>query len=950
MTARHRFKVLSRYFIVLVLAGISFWYLYTIVIENAGETFGEKFSAAFLPNSKEVRKQYPAYQDAKGYGVSVYDLSKNAINMHEIPRIEVKTNRKVLDHFRWLVEKNESGDKEFYFRNNTWKKAEVIFQGKTYKAKIKLHGSAAFIHRDGDYRSLNIKLSGGHNILGEKRFHLIVFRRINRHFSGKSTGLLTKHLNVLDQHVRLMRVKLNYLPEALFYFESRMDKRYVEALGNPTFIHLGSSVDKSSLLSMASISQTGRDRQSVEIKHNIERLLNDARINLQKYNLPDKFNAQILKRYLRLNTALADMDIDAAEEFFDINYIARFEAIRMILGLTGHGFVDVNQLVFYDISSGKFYPSFHRDCYSGLLSDRQQLDGSVYKKGYWYPLLWLFARSDNIRHKRDRIVYNLIQQGEMEKAIRKEMAFLSQRSSEWLKKSEYGGKGEDVLLSPPSSLLEKSRNGVVIQNIALLKSLYLKNTYYSYDTERVGQDLLLHISTDSYIALKVAELEVSDANKAPVIMSKIKGALFSAKLDRNLKPTLHTQTYRFPGMAKLEIKSLLLAQALTNRDSIRTEYDIKEDVIVTSSHEGKRGLDLPVSAKLDSKIITFRRGKHILTQTTRLPKGYDLNIESGTELLMAPGVSLVVQGGLRISGTKDHPVVVRNQYKTKPFGSFAVSGNGESLVQIAGLQVDGGSEGYIDGAYYSGALSLYDHRSIKIVNSSVINASAEDGLNIKRSAVHIHDSSFFNNFSDQVDMENVEGIVQSSEFSMPDKSYSRSDVDGLDVSHSVVVLKDNRFLNMSDKGLSIGEKSSAVIVGNVFHENDIGIAVKDESRCYLPQSQFEHNRINIYAYKIRGIYNGSAVWLSEFALNQVEPDKLNSDEYSEFYKLDAPENISSRSAKDWILRYHQTKKVSGINTDLDVDYLTPEAYSFHELESTSIVPSVKIMSNENISN
>ena len=54
----------------------------------------------------------------------------------------------------------------------------------------------------------------------------------------------------------------------------------------------------------------------------------------------------------------------------------------------------------------------------------------------------------------------------------------------------------------------------------------------------------------------------------------------------------------------------------------------------------------------------------------------------------------------------------------------------------------------------------------------------------------------------------------------------------------------NSFINMTDKGLSIGEKSFVSVYKNEIKNNNIGIALKDGSKSCLNQNYFDLDRIN----------------------------------------------------------------------------------------------------------
>ena len=65
--------------------------------------------------------------------------------------------------------------------------------------------------------------------------------------------------------------------------------------------------------------------------------------------------------------------------------------------------------------------------------------------------------------------------------------------------------------------------------------------------------------------------------------------------------------------------------------------------------------------------------------------------------------------------------------------------------------------------------------------------------------------------------------------------------DGIDFSGSVILLKENRFENFKDKGVSVGEKTKLLLSKNNFLNNRSAVTVKDESDAYFHSNFFTNN-------------------------------------------------------------------------------------------------------------
>ncbi len=111
-------------------------------------------------------------------------------------------------------------------------------------------------------------------------------------------------------------------------------------------------------------------------------------------------------------------------------------------------------------------------------------------------------------------------------------------------------------------------------------------------------------------------------------------------------------------------------------------------------------------------------------------------------------MTIISFSSVEIKGSESKKVIVKN-FDEEPFGVFGVSG---ADAVIDWLILEGGSERFINGIFFSGGLSLY-HSDVVIKNSEIKNNKADDGLNIKYGSVLVENSIFENNFADQVDLD-----------------------------------------------------------------------------------------------------------------------------------------------------------------------------------------------------
>ena len=255
--------------------------------------------------------------------------------------------------------------------------------------------------------------------------------------------------------------------------------------------------------------------------------------------------------------------------------------------------------------------------------------------------------------------------------------------------------------------------------------------------------------------------------------------------------------------------------------------------------------------------LWLSRGTYRLPEHLVLPRGYNLGIESGTDLQLGAGVVLLVRGGLHIGGSAAQPVTIRPIEPGQPFGSVAVVGDGTQRTEVTYLELSGGSDAWLDGAQFSGALSIHHQDRVSMSHTTIRDNQGADGLSIKYAAGAVSDSSFTGNRDDQVDLEYFDGIVRDSRFESARAGDPNGD--GLDLRGSRVVIVNNELTGAADKAASVGEESEALFVSNRVGHSATGVAVKDLSTAYLYDNWFEENRRDVRAYLKKPFFGGGRV-------------------------------------------------------------------------------------------
>ena len=69
-----------------------------------------------------------------------------------------------------------------------------------------------------------------------------------------------------------------------------------------------------------------------------------------------------------------------------------------------------------------------------------------------------------------------------------------------------------------------------------------------------------------------------------------------------------------------------------------------------------------------------------------------------------------------------------------------------------------------------------------------------------------------------------------------------------------MLILENTFDGFADKGVSVGEKTDIIIIGNTFTNNKSAITIKDGSNAYLKSNIYDSNVINIQSYRKKNYF------------------------------------------------------------------------------------------------
>ncbi len=258
----------------------------------------------------------------------------------------------------------------------------------------------------------------------------------------------------------------------------------------------------------------------------------------------------------------------------------------------------------------------------------------------------------------------------------------------------------------------------------------------------------------------------------------------------------------------------------------------------------KRGFDGSTQVNSPVRSRPPRRWSGRKVVEGKLEINDDLIVDPGTEILLKPGATLILEGRLLAEGTVDKPIkFIPFDSKQAPWGAVVLRDSGSDGSVLRHCEVSGGSGYKTDLREYSAMFSIHGVRDVSIADCYFRDSNVvDDMLRAVYSRVEIRDSVFENALFDAVDFDIAEGLVERCRF-------ENSGNDALDLMASNVVVVDSRVLSAGDKGISVGEGTALVAINNYLQGNAIGVEAKDSSEAFLFNMSLSGNGVALNAYR-----------------------------------------------------------------------------------------------------
>jgi hypothetical protein len=257
---------------------------------------------------------------------------------------------------------------------------------------------------------------------------------------------------------------------------------------------------------------------------------------------------------------------------------------------------------------------------------------------------------------------------------------------------------------------------------------------------------------------------------------------------------------------------------------------------------------------LSPKVWNGRRELHGITRL-RGP----LTLEPGTQLLMAPGATLIVEGTLTALGTASKPILIGPIHPSQePWGSFVLRSQKANGSRLEHVEIRSGSGLQDDLQEFSAMLSIHDAENIVLRDCRFENNQRVDDMvhAVYVQGLQFERCHFRGAHMDSLDLDACSG-------SMVDSTIEESGNDAIDLMMSKFVVAHSLLAKNGDKGVSVGENSQALLLDCELKGNTSGVQSKDASILWARACRFEGNQTNVYAYLKNWQYGAGGIGLLE---------------------------------------------------------------------------------------
>ena len=261
------------------------------------------------------------------------------------------------------------------------------------------------------------------------------------------------------------------------------------------------------------------------------------------------------------------------------------------------------------------------------------------------------------------------------------------------------------------------------------------------------------------------------------------------------------------------------------------------------------------AADAEGKLVIS--GSHEVSSTVYV-HATQIVIQPGTEITFVGGGSLIFTGTVQALGTPAKPIVFRSRQNA--WGSVLLL-EALGVSRFSHVRFEGLDAFAVGGWRLTGGVTAYES-DVEFTSCTFYDARGEDALNIVRSDFVLDQCHFEFVASDAFDADFCTGVVSNCHFESVIN-------DGVDVSGSKVQVSDCVFRYSYDKGISAGEASEVEVSNVEITGSGIGMACKDLSHLSVRTATLTDCDYGFVAFTKKGEYGPAEIEVQDITMEKV---------------------------------------------------------------------------------
>ena len=260
----------------------------------------------------------------------------------------------------------------------------------------------------------------------------------------------------------------------------------------------------------------------------------------------------------------------------------------------------------------------------------------------------------------------------------------------------------------------------------------------------------------------------------------------------------------------------------------------------------------------DAKRITIRPGRWEIGESVVIPGGYDVVAGPGTELFLAPDVTILSYSRFLFRGTAEAPVVIRSDGRGR--GVLVAKTGGESKLEHTHF-LDLANPNR-NGWEVTSAVTFYEAPA-HFTKCVFAGSKCEDALNMFRTTYVLENCKFADTRSDAFDADFANGRIV-------DSYFENCGNDAIDVSGSNAEVVNLRVNGTGDKGVSVGENSRLTARHLRLQRTAIGLASKDFSNAHFEDVSMQGGGVGLTLYVKKPEFGPSSMSVDGLVMADIQ--------------------------------------------------------------------------------